>query len=215
MVVISFISQKGGTGKTSTAINMAAIATGHGLSVLVVDLDPQVSACDWKDIRGDADPIVAAVPVPHLPRTLKAAADNGADLVLIDTAGRMNEAAEAAARAADLVLVPLQPSLVDLKTLDATLAIIRLAGSKPVRAVLTRVKAGGSRHDDAAAWLTSQGVEVCPVTLGERVAYQSAYAAGQGVSELEPNGKASQEIEGLYTYACGIVGMPSSRRAEK
>jgi cellulose biosynthesis protein BcsQ len=60
-------------------------------------------------------PLVAATPVPHLDRTLKAAADNGADLVIIDTAGRTSEAASAAARAADLILVPLQPSLIDLK----------------------------------------------------------------------------------------------------
>src|SRR3954447_22980805 len=98
---------------------------------LIIDLDPQVSACDWKDIRGEKPPLVAATPVPHLERTLKAAADNGADLAIIDTAGRTNDAAAAAARAADLILIPLQPSLIDLKTLGATLDIIRLAGAKP------------------------------------------------------------------------------------
>ena len=80
--------QKGGTAKTTTAINLAVEALAYGLEVGVIDLDPQVSAYDWKDIRGDAPPVVAAVPVPHLEGTLKAAADNGADLVIIDTAGR-------------------------------------------------------------------------------------------------------------------------------
>jgi hypothetical protein len=51
----------------------------YGLEVAVIDLDPQVSACDWKDIRGDdRPPVVVATPVPHLARALKAAADNGA-----------------------------------------------------------------------------------------------------------------------------------------
>src|SRR3982751_1321865 len=97
MKVLSLICQKGGTAKTTTAINLAVEALAYGLEVVVIDLDPQVSACDWKDIRGQAPPLVAATPVPHLERTLKAAADNGADLVIVDTAGRTNEAAAVAA----------------------------------------------------------------------------------------------------------------------
>lgn len=180
MKVLSFVCQKGGTSKTTTAINLAVEALAYGLEVVVIDLDPQVSACDWKDIRGDEPPLVASTPVPHLERTLRAAEENGADLVIIDTAGRTNDAASAAARAADLILVALQPSLIDLKTMGATLEIIRLAGNKPMRALLTRVKASGTRHEDTTAWLETQGIEVCPAMLGERVSYQDAYAQGLG-----------------------------------
>jgi chromosome partitioning protein len=141
---------EGGTSKTTTAINLAVEAAASGLEVILIDLDPQVSACDWKDIRGEKPPVVATTPVPHLDRTLKAAADNGVDLVIIDTAGRTNDAAAAAARVADLVLIPLQPSLIDLKTLGATLDIIRLAGGKTVRALLSRVRAVGTRHEETA-----------------------------------------------------------------
>jgi len=211
MKVISFVCQKGGTSKTTTAINLAVEALTYGLEVVVVDLDPQVSACDWKDIRGDESPIVASTPVPHLERTLKAAEDNGADLVIIDTAGRTNDAASAAARAADLILVPVQPSLIDLKTIGATLEIIRLAGSKPTRALLARVKAAGSRHEETASWLAAQGVEVCPVTLGERVTYQDAYAQGLGVSEAEPLGKAALEIQEVYKYVSRLLDLPTTR----
>ena len=119
MKVLSFVCQKGGTSKTTTAINLAVEALSYGLEVVVIDLDPQVSACDWKDIRGDSSPVVAATPVPHLERTLKAAEENGAELVIIDTAGRTNDAASAAARVADLIFVPVQPSLIDLKTVGA------------------------------------------------------------------------------------------------
>ncbi|MBU6420219.1 MAG: AAA family ATPase [Proteobacteria bacterium] len=212
MKVLSFVCQKGGTSKTTTAINLAVEAMAYGLEVVVIDLDPQVSACDWKDIRGEAPPLVAATPVPHLERTLRAAADNGADLVIIDTAGRTNDAASAAARAADLILVALQPSLIDLKTVGATLDIIRLAGSKTTRAILTRVKATGTRHEDTTAWLQAQGVEVCPVMLGERVTYQDAYAQGLGVSEAEPNGKAAHEIQSVYKYVSSILDLPTNRK---
>jgi chromosome partitioning protein len=211
MKVLSLICQKGGSCKTTAALNIAVEAVTHGLEVAVIDLDPQVSACDWKDIRGEAPPVVAATPVPHLDRTLKAAAANGAELVIIDTAGRTNEAASAAARVADLILVPLQPSLIDLRTLSSTLDIIRLAGDRPARAILARVKVGGARHEDAAAWLASQGLEVCPAVLGERIAYQDAYARGLGVSELEPSGKAASEIRDVYLYTSSLLGLPTRR----
>jgi chromosome partitioning protein len=215
MKILSIVCQKGGSAKTTTAINLAVEAMLHGLEVALIDLDPQVSACDWKDIRGEKPPVVAATPVPHLERALKAAAEAGADLAIIDTAGRANETASAAARAADLVLIPLQPTLPDLNTTAATLEIIRLAGGKPTRAVLARVRAAGNRADETAAWLAGKGVEVCPVTLGERVIFQDAYAMGLGVSEAEPNGKAAEEIQQLYKYASSLLGLPSNRGGVK
>ena len=117
----------------------------------------------------------------------------------------------AAARVADLILIPLQPSLIDLKTLGSTLEIIRLAGGKPARALLTRVRAVGTRHEDTTAWLQSQGIEVCPAVLGERVTYQDAYAQGLSVSEAEPSGKAAEEIRQVYLYTCQLVGLPTRR----
>jgi chromosome partitioning protein len=214
MKVISLVCQKGGTSKTTTAINLAVEATACGLEVALIDLDPQVSACDWKDIRGDKAPVVAATPVPHLARALKAAAGAGADLAIVDTAGRTNDAAAAAARVADLILIPLQPSLIDLKTLGATLEIIRLAGGKPTRALLTRVRSVGTRHEDTTVWLRSQGVEVCPSSLGERVTYQDAYAQGVGVLEAEPTGKAAEEIREVYLYISRLIGLSTERVAK-
>jgi chromosome partitioning protein len=217
MKVLALICQKGGTSKTTTAINVAVEAMAHGLEVVLIDLDPQVSACAWKDIRGeDQPPVVVSTPVPHLERTLKTAADNGADLVIIDTAGRTNDAAMAAAKAADLILIALQPSLIDLKTLDATLEIIRLGGNKPARAILTRVKSAGTRHEDTTAWLIEQGVEVCPVVLGERVTYQDTYAQGLGVTEADPTGKAALEIKQLYKYISKLLALyPVRKNHEK
>lgn len=209
--ILSILCQKGGTAKTTAALNLAVAAVARGLEVAVIDLDPQVSACDWKDIRGDKPPVVASTPVPHLERALKAADDAGADLIIIDTAGRTNDAASAAARSADLILIALQPSLIDLKTLNATLDLIRLAGAKPTRALLTRVRSVGTRQDETAAWLRQQGVDVCPAALGERVTYQDAYAHGLGVTELEPGGKAAEETRRVYKYVSQLLELSPSR----
>lgn len=218
MKVISIICQKGGSAKTTTATNLAVEALRAGLEVALIDLDPQVSACDWKDIRGDENtpPTVAATPVPHLERSLKAVQEAGADLAIIDTAGRTNDAASAAAKAADLILIPLQPSLADLNTIDATIEVIRLAAGKPdrvMRAVLTRVRASGDRLETTTSWLANKGVQVCPVTLGERIVYQDAYAMGKGVCEAEPGGKAAEEIHGLYKYTSKLLGLPTKKGA--
>jgi cellulose biosynthesis protein BcsQ len=168
---IAFICQKGGTAKTTGAINLAVEAV------------------------------------------LAQAAENGADLVIIDTAGRTNDAALAAAKAADLVLVPLQPSLLDLGTVKGTLHIIRMGGGPPALAILTRVKATGSSHEAASQWLKQHNLAVASAMIGERVIYQHAYARGLGVGEAEPNGKAAQEIQQLYMLASQHVDLPTRRKA--
>lgn len=207
MKILSIICQKGGTAKTTAAINLAVEATNRGFSVVIIDLDPQVSACSWKDVRGDRTPDVAPVPVPHLDRTLTSLRQAGADLAIIDTAGRANDSAMAAARVADLVLMPVQPSLADLNTVDATLDIVRLAGGRSVVALLSRVRTAGSRHADTTAWLDAKGVAVCPVMLGERVVYQDAYAQGLSVGEVEPKGQAAAEIRNLFDHLSGLLGL--------
>lgn len=209
MYTIAVICQKGGTSKTTAALNLAVEADRRGLSALVIDLDPQCSASAWKDIRGERAPAVAATPVPHLGRVLAAAAGAGVHLAIIDTAGRANDAAVAAARAADVVLVPLQPSLIDLKTLDATLDVIRLGGARKVVALLTRVRSAG-RQLETENWLAEQGVDVLDASLGERVEYQDAYANGEGVVESAPTGKAALEIRKVYKEICTLIGMSES-----
>lgn len=215
MKTVAFVAQKGGTGKTTLAINLAVEALAYGLKVVLIDLDPQVSASNWSDLREASEPAVVAPQVPHLPRVLTQVEANGADLVVIDTAGRTNEAALAAAKAANLVFIPLQPSLLDLGTVKATLDLIRLAGSPEVQAVLTRVKSAGSSHETAAEWLRSNGVTVASASTGERIIYQHAYARGLGVGEAEPNGKAHQEITQLYMTTGQQLGLSTRRKVTK
>jgi chromosome partitioning protein len=214
--VLAVIGQKGGTGKTTLATNLAAEAARRGLGVILIDLDPQVSACNWKDLRGDGkdvSPMVLSAPLPHLERQVATARDGGADLVIIDVAGKANDALGDAAKTADLVLVPLQPTPADIKTAKATLKTIRLSEAKaPVRAVWVRVKPIPHRQEQAVAFLAqeAQGLECLPATLGERVVYQDAYGAGQGVIEAEPGGKAAEEIHQVYMLSCQLLDMPAS-----
>lgn len=212
MKTIAFISQKGGTAKTTLAINLAVAAWQTGLAVLVIDLDPQVSALDWLDGRPDParGPLVEAVPVPRLARRVAQAEADGVELVLIDTAGRLAEAAIQSGALADLILIPVQPSVIDLRTLRTTMDTLRLLRPrKPTRAVLARVKPFGNRHEQSAEALGEMGNEVCPVMIGERVIYQDAFAQGRGVCEIDAGGKAAEEIGALFRYITLAIGLPS------
>ena len=214
MKTIAFICQKGGTGKTTLAISLATEAVRAGLTVAIIDLDPQVSACEWGDLRAGEAPLVIDTQPARIEGVVERARDMGVDLLLVDTAGRTEQAALAAARVADLVLVPLQPSVVDLKTIRATNDLISLAGDKKRAAVLTRVKPFGNRHLETAAWLEGQGMPVCPATIGDRITFQDAYAQGQGASEIDASGKAAGEVRQVYLYASKLLDLKSDARLE-
>lgn len=214
MKTIALICQKGGTGKTTLALSIATEAARSGLTVAIIDLDPQVSACEWGDLRAGEAPIVIDAQPARIEGVVERAREMGVDLLLVDTAGRTEQAALAAARVADLVLVPLQPSVVDLKTIKATNDLINLAGDKRRAAVLTRVKPFGNRHLETAAWLEGQGMPVCPATIGDRITFQDAYAQGQGASEIDPSGKAASEVRQVYLYALQLLGLKADARRE-
>lgn len=220
MKTVAMVCQKGGTGKTTLALSLAVEATQAGLNVLVVDLDPQVSACEWGDMRRDREvslemPLVIDAQPARLPGVVAKAREAGVDLLLIDTAGRTEQAAMSAARVADLVVVPLQPSVMDLKTVKATADLITLAGTPERVAVLMRVKASASgRHNETRAWLERQGMPVCPAMVGDRVTFQDAYAAGLGVTEYEPGGKAAAELKLVYYHIIQQVGFATKKEAD-
>lgn len=214
MKTISFISQKGGTGKTTLALNIATEAMRHGLTVAIIDLDPQPSATAWSELRTKSDdPPVLDAKASRLAPAVAMAAKQGLDLLIVDTGGRTDEGAFAAAKASDLVVIPIQPSVIDVNSMEATRDLIDRAGRPPSIVVLTRVKPYGTRHEEIAKGLAN-GFTVCPVTIGDRVSFQDAYAAGQTVAEYEPAGKAVQEIEQLYMYICEHVDISSDRGTE-
>jgi len=210
MKTIAFVCQKGGTGKTTLAISLAVEAVRCGLNTAIVDLDPQVSVCEWNDMRDQEAPVVIDAQPARIDNVVAKAREAGVDLLLIDTAGRTEQAAMAAARVADLILVPLQPSVIDLKTVKATADLIALAGRPRRFAVLMRVKSFGTRHDETKSWLEQQGMQVCPVMIGDRITFQDAYAQGLGVSEYEPYGKAAAEVRKVYLFISREVGLPAS-----
>jgi len=205
MIVIAVISQKGGAGKTSLALALAVSGELAGLSTAVIDLDPQATATNWADRRENRPPVVVSAQPARLPHVLKTAADSGAEFVVIDTPPRAEQAALAAAKAADLILIPCRPAVFDLDTVATTLELIRLSGKSQVVVVLNGVPAQGSEQGQARAILEGLGILVCPTTLGQRKAFPQAGTVGQSPQEYDPTGKAAGEIHAVYKYASELA----------
>lgn len=208
---IALISQKGGVGKTTLAIHLATAFAAAGYNTLLLDLDPQTSAAEWKDARTDEVPPVMAVPPSRLAKVIEDAAKVGADVLIIDTAPHSEGTALTAARVADLILVPCQPSIMDLRALRKTAELLEHV-KKPTYAVLNGVAPQGSVADEAAKAITQQfKLPVAPVRLGDRVAYNRCLITGQTAQEFEPEGKAAQEVAELYKWSSNLVGLSSSK----
>lgn len=206
MKTIAVISQKGGAGKTTLALHIAVAAERAGRPAAVIDLDPQASAAGWGDTRAAEAPAVVSAQAARLPQVLEAARAGGAALAVIDTAPHSESSALTAARAADLILIPCRPAILDLRAIGSTIELARLAG-KRCAVVLNATPPRGSLADEAAAAVAGYEVEVSPARLAQRAAFQHALTAGQTAQEYEAGGKAAEEVESLYMWICTQVGL--------
>jgi chromosome partitioning protein len=204
MKVIAVISQKGGAGKTTLALHLAVAAEQDGRQTAVIDLDPQASATSWSDSRDVETPAVVSAQASRLSQVLKAAEQAGAAFAILDTAPHSESSALGAARAADLILIPCRPAILDLRAIGNTVDLARLA-EKPAAVVLNTVPPRGTLAEEAQQAVAGYGVEVVPVHIGQRAAFQHSLTAGQTAQEYEPGGKAAEEITQLYTWICKKV----------
>jgi chromosome partitioning protein len=200
MKTVAVESQKGGSGKTTATLNLAVAAGLAGKAAVVIDIDPQASAAGWKDSRPAEAPVVVSVPPARLPQALEAAREGGADIAFIDTAPHAENAALAAAKAADIVLILTRPGILDLRAIGSTADLAKIAG-KPAFVVLNAIPPGATRLiEDARAAAAVHGLEVAPVVIEQRAALSHSLTAGQTAQEYEPHGKAAEEIARLFDW---------------
>lgn len=195
MFTVAIATNKGGSGKTTLSINLAVAA---GDNALVVDLDPQASSVVWSEQREAEPPGVLGIQGYQLEKVLKSAKANGAEWAFIDTAPHSESTALAACRNADLVLCPCRPSLADIRALTHTVDLVNLAKAQGI-VVLNAIPTAGLKVDAQNA-LQSVGLPLCPISIGQRVAFNHSFTAGQGVTEYEPSGKAASEIMQLWRW---------------
>ena len=214
MKTIAILSQKGGAGKTTLALHLAVAATQDGLNTLIVDLDPQASAANWSDRRDSDIPVVLSTHASRLAPVLDQARANDGGLSILDTAPHSDSIALQAARAADLILVPCRPAILDLEAISTTLDLIATTKT-PALVVLNAVAPLGTEATEAAAAIADLGAEVSPVRLVNRVAFSRSLINGQVAQEMEPGGKAAQEIAMLHKFISECVHTTDKRKRKR
>ena len=212
MKTIAVISQKGGAGKTTLALHIAVAAEQAGYSTVLVDMDPQGTAEAWSEWRKEAPPVVIPAKAPTLAKTLEKAAALGAELAVVDTPPLAEAEARAAMRIADLVLVPCRPNAFDLHAIKLTADMVSFAG-KPAFVVFNAGPAAASRlYGETADLVAAMGMQVAPIRVSERATFRHATGSGKSAQEVEPAGKAAEEIAEAWKWIRQHVDMKPRRR---
>ena len=200
-MIIGVLSQKGGVGKTTLSLNLAAHFAGQGARVLLVDADPQASALAWSSAR-ERPPLfpVIGMAKPTLHRDLPGVAADY-DVTLIDGAPRVNDLGRAAILASSLVLIPVQPSPFDVWAADDTVRLIQEAQQfkgdlKAVFAVNRKIVNTAIGRDVARAF-DDAPFPVLSAAVCQRVIFAECAGQGLTVGEAAPSSEAAREVAAL------------------
>lgn len=198
MRTIAFVSQKGGSGKSTIASSLAVAAHEMKEDVCVIDMDPQGSLMNWARIRASGDIDVIASGAARLPALLASLERKGVTLAILDTPGAEGAASSAAMQVADLNIVPSRLSMFDLWASARTRTALEEIGGEFVFLLNQCPPANQSaRVQDGIETLKEMGELISPLILA-RVDYQEAARRGLGVTELNPNEAAPQEMRDLW-----------------
>jgi chromosome partitioning protein len=207
MDVISFVNQKGGTGKSVLAINLAVTAGAAGEKVCLIDLDQQGTAAHWYGTRTAETPAVLThEQAVDLTEVLNRLTSGGFTLVIIDTKGEDSHATRGAMQAAQLCLIPIRPAGPDLHASRRTTDALR-AMNRDFALVVNQATPNKAAKITAAVMVSlSHDGPVMPVAIASRMDHQYAYALGQGAAEYDPAGKAAEEISELWAWCRKRLG---------
>ncbi len=197
--IITIAQQKGGAGKTTLAAQLAVAFATDGKRVILVDIDPQASLADWHRLRNGASvryPIDLSAVAGYRVSTELSRVKGSHDIVVVDSPPHAETEAKLAVRAADLVLVPVQLSPMDIWATGPTVQLARTAGV-PVLIVLNRVPPRGNIVQIMRAQLAEQELPVAQATIGNRVAFAASMLEGLTVLETAPRTAAAAEIRAL------------------
>lgn len=206
MQTIAVLNQKGGAGKTTIATHLATALMRAGHDILLVDSDPQGSARDWAAVREDQPVPVVGIDRPTIGRDLKNLVRK--DYVIIDGAPQAADLAASAIKAADFILIPVQPSPYDIwataELVDLVKQRIEITDGKLQAAfIVSRAIKGTRIGTEVTEALHGYELPILESRITQRVIYPTTAASGTTVFDKEPKGAAALEMESLATEILG------------
>lgn len=207
-MIISILNQKGGVGKTTLSLSLAAALAGRKMRVLLVDADPQGSALDWVAVRQEDAPFVAVgLPKNILHVELPKMAKNY-NVVIIDGPPRIYEVARSTVMASNVVLIPVLPSQFNVWAAEETVKLLeQCAVYKPnlkAAFVINRKIANTAIGRDVAKALKQYPQPVLQTAICQRVAFAES-ARGRTILEIDSESSASKEIQSLAKEVLKLV----------
>ena len=200
-MIVGVLNQKGGVGKTTLSVNLAACLARTGARVLLIDADPQGSALDWAAAR-QGEPLFSVVGFPRATIHKEIAQlGQGYDHVIIDGPPRVTDLARSAIMASDIVVIPVQPSPYDIWAAEEVVKLITEArvykeNIKSVFVVNRKITNTAIGRDVREA-LAAYPIHVLNASIAQRVVFAEAAAQGQAIFEIEPTGPAVAEMEAV------------------
>ncbi len=197
--VIAVAQQKGGAGKTTLAAQLA-VTWAENYRVALMDIDPQSSLTAWHALRTENPRNPTAIHLSDVSGwrvgTELDKLKNSFDIVLIDCPPHAETETKNAMRASTLVVIPVQPSPMDLWATAPTATFAQEQGTD-VRLILNRVPPRSRLVDTVQGLLKQKGLSMTRNVLGNRVAFAASMMEGLGVTESEPSSQAASEIRAL------------------
>jgi chromosome partitioning protein len=215
MKVVAVLNEKGGCGKTTIATNLARGLQIGGLDVILVDSDVQGSARDWGAAQDQVDtPAVIGMDRPTLHKDIPKVAGE-ADVVVIDGAARAEKMQTSAIKAADLVLIPVQPSAYDIWSSETVVDMVQarreLAGKPDAAFVISRQIVGTNLAGEAQTALESFDLPVLSGRTAQRVIYAEAAGEGLSVIDVDPTSKAAGEVRQIIEDTLAILDIQTAK----
>ncbi len=213
-MIISFVNQKGGVGKTTAAINLAISLKRKNYSLVFIDADPQGSAIQWHAIEGNTSFEILHHPSPIQATDIQQLSMNY-DYVIVDAPPALGEISKAILAATDLAIIPLAPSALDVWSCWETMKMIDeirpLNPQMEVKLLINRKIPGTRIGREARETMEKFQLDVFDTELCQRVAFIDAMTYGVSVMQYAPHSKAADEIERLCEEIVPQVLMGASQ----